>query len=51
VNDPRILFGVGSQPPARLIVRWPSGSVTTLENPPLNRYLRVEEETKPDTVK
>jgi enediyne biosynthesis protein E4 len=41
--DPRILFGVGHNTPDQLTVRWPSGTVTVLKHPALNRYLRVEE--------
>ncbi len=43
VNDPRLLFGVGHQTVQTLTVRWPSGIVTTLSSPPLNRYLRIVE--------
>jgi enediyne biosynthesis protein E4 len=43
VNDPRVHFGVGSATLERLTVRWPSGVVDTVEAPPLNRYLRIEE--------
>ena len=43
LNDSRVLFGVGHQTVEALTVRWPSGTVTTLRTPPLNRYLRIEE--------
>jgi hypothetical protein len=42
-SDPRILFGVGRYVPARLTVRWPDGKISTLQNPSLNRYLRIRE--------
>jgi len=42
-NDPRVLFGLGSQKALRLTVHWPSGAVTTLDSPPTNRYLHIEE--------
>ncbi|HEV2472599.1 MAG TPA: CRTAC1 family protein [Chthonomonadales bacterium] len=41
--DPRILFGVGSRAVSRVSIRWPSGGVTTIESPPLNRYLTVRQ--------
>lgn len=44
VNDPRVLFGVGTNSVEQLTVRWPSGVVTVLKNPALNGYLRVSEE-------
>jgi hypothetical protein len=43
INDPRVLFGVGRRMVDQLTVRWPSGTVTILKSPPLNRYLRIEE--------
>jgi len=43
INDSRVLFGVGHQTVHQLRVRWPSGMVTMLHNPPLNRYLHVNE--------
>ena len=42
-NDPRVLFGLGPQQAVQLTVRWPSGAVTTLNSPPINRYLHIEE--------
>ncbi|HZP83369.1 MAG TPA: CRTAC1 family protein, partial [Chthonomonadaceae bacterium] len=41
--DPRLHFGLGPQKVEQLTVRWPSGKVTTLASPPVNRYLKVEE--------
>ena len=43
VSDPRVLFGVGQTIPEQLTVRWPSGTITIMKHPSLNRYLRVEE--------
>ena len=43
-NDPRIIVGLGNEKAIRAIdVKWPSGRVQTIENPPLDRYIRVEE--------
>jgi hypothetical protein len=43
-HDPRELLGLGS---ARRIdsveIRWPSGKVDKLTNPPINTYLKVIE--------
>ena len=43
ICDLRVLFGVGQQTVDQLTVCWPSGTVTVLKNPDLNRYLCVEE--------
>jgi enediyne biosynthesis protein E4 len=43
-NDPRILVGLGSAKSVRSIeVRWPSGSVQTVTNPSIDRYLVIKE--------
>jgi enediyne biosynthesis protein E4 len=43
-NDPRIIVGVGNAKAIRSIdVKWPSGRVQTIKNPPLDQYIRVEE--------
>ncbi len=44
VDDPRLHFGFGSCSKLdRVRIRWPNGRAQTLENPPLDRYLRVDE--------
>jgi enediyne biosynthesis protein E4 len=43
-NDPRELLGIGSAGKIDYVeVRWPSGKVDKLTNPPINRYLKVVE--------
>ena len=43
-NDPRVLIGVGRvDEVAKLIVRWPSGAITTLEHVATNRTLKIVE--------
>jgi hypothetical protein len=43
-NDPRAHFGVGAEERVDWIeVRWPLGKVSTIDSPPLNRYIRVVE--------
>jgi hypothetical protein len=43
-NDPRIVVGLGSARGVRSVeVRWPSGRVQTLANPPIDRYIRITE--------
>ena len=43
-NDRRLHFGLGdAQRADRVEVRWPSGSVSTLENVAAGQRLRVEE--------
>jgi enediyne biosynthesis protein E4 len=43
-NDPRLLIGLGAvDEVSKLIVRWPSGAVTTLERPKINRTHRIVE--------
>jgi hypothetical protein len=41
--DPRVHFGVGHDTVEQLTVRWPSGVISTLKSPSLNRYLTVRE--------
>ena len=46
-NDPRIVFGLGSAKAVKSVeVRWPSGRVQTVENPAIDRYLRINEESQ-----
>ncbi len=46
-SDPRIHFGLGkSDRVTRLMVRWPSGKITAVKNPPTDRYLTVKEEAR-----
>jgi enediyne biosynthesis protein E4 len=43
-NDPRIIVGIGAASSIKTIeVRWPSGGVQTITNPPLRRYLTIDE--------
>ena len=43
-HDPRELLGLGGSPAAEWVeVRWPSGTVDRIANPPVGRYLRVAE--------
>ena len=43
-SDPRLLFGLGSDSKAEWIeVKWPSGTLTRLENVPANSSLRIVE--------
>lgn len=43
-NDPRIVAGLGTARGVRSVeVRWPSGRVQTLANPPIDRYIRITE--------
>jgi enediyne biosynthesis protein E4 len=46
-NDPRVLAGLGSSTAApRVRVHWPDGRVGDWTNVPLDRYTRLEEQTK-----
>ena len=43
-SDPRVLFGLGEETSVRtLTIRWPSGTVQTLENMPAGRYVTIAE--------
>lgn len=43
-SDARIVAGLGNAKGVRSIeVRWPSGAVQTLSNPPIDRYLVIDE--------
>lgn len=43
-NDPRIVAGLGNTRGVRSVeVRWPSGRVQTLANPPIDRYITITE--------
>lgn len=43
-HDPREVLGLGPAVRVDYVeVRWPSGKVDTLKNPPINRYLKVVE--------
>ncbi len=43
-NDPRIVVGLGAARGIRSIeVRWPSGRVQTITNPPIDRYIHINE--------
>jgi tetratricopeptide (TPR) repeat protein len=45
-HDGRVLFGLGAaEGVERVEIRWPSGQVQVLENPPVRRYLVVQEGT------
>jgi hypothetical protein len=43
-NDPRVLIGLGAATSVRSIeVRWPSGQVQHIANPPVDRYNTIKE--------
>jgi tetratricopeptide (TPR) repeat protein len=43
-HDPRVVFGLGATDRVdRVEIRWPSGGVDVLEDPPIGRYLVVHE--------
>jgi enediyne biosynthesis protein E4 len=43
-HDPREILGIGSASKIDYVeIRWPSGKIDRLTNPPINRYLRVVE--------
>jgi hypothetical protein len=43
-NDPRIIVGLGAAASVRKVeVSWPSGSVQTITEPQLDRYLVINE--------
>ncbi|HST50397.1 MAG TPA: CRTAC1 family protein [Pyrinomonadaceae bacterium] len=43
-HDPREILGAGSAPKFDSVeIRWPSGKVDRLQNPPMNAYVRVVE--------
>ena len=43
-NDTRVVAGLGAAKAVRSVeVRWPSGRVQTITNPPVDRYMRIDE--------
>ena len=43
-HDPREILGVGAATKIDMVeIRWPSGKIDKLNNPPLNRYVKVVE--------
>jgi hypothetical protein len=45
-HDPREILGIGSAAKIDYVeIRWPSGKIDKLTNPPINRYLKVVEGT------
>ncbi len=43
-HDPREILGIGSAAKIDYVeIRWPSGKIEKLKNPPINRYLKVVE--------
>jgi len=43
-NDPRIVVGLGAARGIRSVeVRWPSGRIQTISNPPIDRYINISE--------
>ncbi len=42
-SDMRVHFGTGGRPVHFLEVRWSSGTISRVENPPVNRYFTVTE--------
>ncbi|WP_068419406.1 CRTAC1 family protein [Planctomyces sp. SH-PL62] len=50
-NDPRLLIGVGAEPIDKLTIVWPSGIVSVLEKPELDReHKLVEPADQPPTM-
>lgn len=46
--EPVLTIGLGKTPALdRLEITWPSGLTQTVESPPLNRLLTIEEPTAP----
>ena len=42
-QSPDLVFGLGAAPRAeRLVISWADGRTTVIEDPPLNRPLRIE---------
>ena len=47
-SDPRLFFGLGNNQKVETIeVKWPSGQVTTMKDPGINRYVTIKEESSP----
>lgn len=47
-SDPRLFFGLGNNRKVEIIeVKWPSGQVTTMKDPGINRYITIKEESSP----
>ncbi|MFN0119035.1 MAG: ASPIC/UnbV domain-containing protein, partial [Blastocatellia bacterium] len=47
-NDPRVLAGLATARRVESVtVHWPSGKREEWENPPINRYLTLRENTAP----
>jgi hypothetical protein len=42
-SDPRVLIGFGEHRPALVDIRWPSGRVQRVEQPPCDRYMEILE--------
>ena len=42
-NDPRIIVGLGTASVRKVEVTWPSGTIQTINDPPVDRYLVVSE--------
>ena len=44
-SDPRIVAGLGTAKAVKSVeVRWPSGRVQTIANPPVDRYMKINEQ-------
>jgi hypothetical protein len=44
-SDPRIVAGLGTAKAVKSVeVRWPSGRVQTIANPPIDRYMKINEQ-------
>jgi hypothetical protein len=44
-SDPRVLAGLGTKTAVQTVeVRWPSGVVQTVKNPPIDKYLTITEQ-------
>jgi hypothetical protein len=45
-SDKRVHFGLGAERAVRsLEIRWPGGKTQTLENPPIDRVLKIDEQS------
>ena len=45
-SDKRLHFGLGAAETAKVEIRWPSGTLQTLENVKANQFLEIREEKK-----
>lgn len=44
-HDRRVIFGLGKEKAVKkIVVRWPDGVTQEVNNPPINRYLKIEQQ-------